>query len=508
VRRALLSADSITKSYAGIRALEDVSFEVRAHEVHALVGENGAGKSTLIKVLAGVERPDGGTVSMGGRVASGLDPARARALGVAVVHQQPALFPHLSVAENLALGYEQLRPWQRIDWAARSMRARHLLSRVGGRIEPERLVLSLSMAEQQIVEIARALGAAARILILDEPTASLTSNEADLLLEVVRRLREEGVGIVYVSHRLDEVLAIADRVTVLRDGRLAGTEPARGLSPAALVRLMVGNELHDPGVREPYPGAEAVLEVRRLSNRAAGVHDVSLSVGRGEILGLAGLVGSGRTQLAETIFGISPADAGTIHVAGALVPVRGPHDAVRAAVAYVPEDRRRHGVILGLSVAANSTLASLGAVAVRGLIDGQAEKEAGRAAIAAFHIKASSPDAEVATLSGGNQQKVALARWLATSPKVLILDEPTQGIDIGSKGEIHRLVQELADRGLAVLLISSDLEELLLLSDRVAVMRGGRVAGVLSREAATRHAVLGLALTASAGPVEGPHAAA
>jgi rhamnose transport system ATP-binding protein len=508
VRRALLSADSITKSFAGIRALERVSFDVRAHEVHALVGENGAGKSTLVRVLAGAESPDGGTLSIDGRVVSELDPSRARALGVAVVHQQPALFPHLSVAENLSLGYERLRPWQRIDWAGRRTRARHLLSRVGGRIDPERLVLSLSMAEQQIVEIARALGAAARLLILDEPTASLTSNEADRLLQIVRQLREEGVGIVYVSHRLEEVLAIADRVTVLRDGRLAGTEPAPGLSPADLVRLMVGSDLHDPVARAPHAAADVILEVRRLSNRAAGVHDVSLAVGRGEILGLAGLVGSGRTQLAETIFGISPADDGTIHVAGALVPVRRPGDAVRAAIAYVPEDRRRHGVILDLSVAANSTLANLGAVAVRGLINGQAEDETGRAAIATFRIKASSADAVVATLSGGNQQKVALARWLATSPKVLILDEPTQGIDIGSKGEIHRLVQELADRGLAVLLISSDLEELLLLSDRVAVMRGGRVAGVLPREAATRHAVLGLALTASAGPVEGPHAVA
>ena len=503
VRRALLSADSITKSYAGVRALEEVSFEVCAHEVHALVGENGAGKSTLIKVLAGVETAESGTLSIDGRAVSGLDPARARSLGVAVVHQQPALFPHLSVAENLALGHERLRPWQRVNWERRQARARQLLARVGGNIEPARLVDSLTMAEQQLVEIARALGADARILILDEPTASLTSREANALLAVVRQLRSDGAGVVYVSHRLDEVLAIADRVTVLRDGHLAGTEPASRLSPPDLVRLMVGNDLHDPAARAPHPGADVVLEVRHLSNRAAGVRDVSLTVGRGEVVGLAGLVGSGRTQLAETIFGISPAEAGTIRVGNDTTLVRRPADAVRAGIAYVPEDRRRHGVMLDLSVAANTTLASLGAVAVHGLIDRRVEEAAGQAAITSFRIKAPSAAAEVGTLSGGNQQKVALARWLATSPRVLILDEPTQGIDIASKGEIHRLVQQLADQGLGLLLISSDLDELLLLSDRVAVMRGGALAGVLPREAASRQAVLELALTGPATPAEG-----
>ena len=333
MRRALLSATSITKSYAGVRALDSVSFEVFAHEVHALVGENGAGKSTLIKVLAGVEAADAGTLAIDGRVEPRLDPARARGLGVAVVHQQPALFPHLSVAENLSLGHERLRPWQRIDWRSRGARAASLLARVGGRIEPGRLVHSLSMAEQQLVEIARALGADARILILDEPTASLTSREANALLDVVRQLREDGVGIVYISHKLDEVLAVADRVTVLRDGRLVGTEPASRLSPADLVSSMVGSDLHDPDARASRTAAEVVLEVRQLSSHAAGVRDVSLKVGRGEVVGLAGLVGSGRTQLAETIFGISPADAGAILVGGSVVSVRSPVDAVRAGLA-------------------------------------------------------------------------------------------------------------------------------------------------------------------------------
>ena len=490
----LLAVERIAKSFAGARALDDVSLDVRAGEVHALVGENGAGKSTLIKIMTGAEAPDRGSIAIGGRVLSRLDPTVAHALGIAAVYQQPALFPHLTVAENLAIGGTAAGPWQRIDWTARRARARQLLSKIGASLDPDRTVDTLTMPEQQMVEIARALGADARVLILDEPTASLTTREVEALLDLVRRLRGQGVGIVYISHRLDEVLAVADRITVLRDGRTVSTEDARLVSAADLVTRMVGNDLHDPPAPEARPQQDVALEIRSLSSRDAGIADVSLAVRRGEILGLAGLVGSGRTQLAETIFGITPADAGEIRVSGSGLEVRNPAQAIAAGIAYVPEDRRRHGVVLEMSVAANRSMASLAGVARRGLIDFRAERTAAVRDIAALRITPASPLAAVATLSGGNQQKVAIARWLATSPSVLILDEPTQGVDVRAKGEIHRMVRQLADQGLAVLLISSDLPELLALSDRVAVMRTGTIVGTLAREAASRQAVLALAL--------------
>src|SRR5262245_56192206 len=336
----LLSATSITKAFAGVQALKSVSLEVRAGEVHALVGENGAGKSTLIRIMTGAERPDSGTLVVEGRVVSGLDPAEAHALGIAAVYQQPSLFPHLTVAENLAIGVERSRPWQRVDWAARRGRARELLARIGAAIDTDRTVDTLSMPEQQLVEIARALGTDARVLIFDEPTASLTSREVDSLLETVRLLRREGVGIVYISHRIDEVLSVADRVTVLRDGNAISTEPAVGLTPAHVVRLMVGGALDEPPVRQPHHDGEIALELSEVGCGTAGVHGVSFSLRRGEILGFAGLVGSGRTQLAETIFGITPPDAGHISVSGTRVSIRQPADAIRARIGYVPEDRR------------------------------------------------------------------------------------------------------------------------------------------------------------------------
>ena len=415
VDAVLLSAQSIAKSFAGARALDGVSLDVRAGEVHALVGENGAGKSTLIKIMTGAEAPDRGTITIGGRALSRLDPAAAHALGIAAVYQQPALFPHLTVTENLAIGSEAAAPWRRIDWPARRARARHLLAKIGASLDPDRTVDTLTMPEQQMVEIARALGADARVLILDEPTASLTTREVDALLDLVRRLRAQGVGILYISHRLDEVLAIADRITVLRDGRTVGTEDGRSVSAADLIARMVGDELHDPPAPEPRREQDVALEILALSNRRAGIADVSLAVRRGEILGLAGLVGSGRTQLAETIFGITPADAGEIRIAGRTVAVRDPAEAIAAGIAYVPEDRRRHGVVLEMSVAANRSMASLAAVARRGLIDFGAERAAAARDIAALRITPTSPLAEAATLSGGNQQKVAIARWLATS---------------------------------------------------------------------------------------------
>jgi rhamnose transport system ATP-binding protein len=332
---------------------------------------------------------------------------------------------------------------------------------------------------------------------MDEPTASLSAREVERLFSVIMRLRQDGVGIVYISHRLEEIASIADRITVLRDGETMATRQANEIDRAELIRLMVGRELSAVFPKRAVDFGEVVFETRNLTHRASGVHDVSLSVRRGEILGIAGLVGSGRTQLAETIFGLEPADSGEIVLAGRSVRISSPADAVRLGVGYVPEDRRQHGVILEMSIAANTSLASLGAVSRRGLIDGASERAAASRYVDQLRIKAPSVTTEVAALSGGNQQKVALARWLSIHPEVLILDEPTQGVDVGSKAEIHALMQTLAERGLAIIMISSELPELLGMSDRIAVMHAGTIRGVLTREEATQARILALALAES-----------
>jgi rhamnose transport system ATP-binding protein len=491
--RLLLEATSVTKSFAGVQALKGVSFDLRPGEVHALVGENGAGKSTLIRIITGAETADAGTLTVAGRAVSNMDPAISRALGIAAIYQQPSLFPHLTVAENIALALESGPAWRRVDWAARNATASALLQRAGASIDPNRLVETLSMPEQQIVEIAKAIGAEARILIMDEPTASLTDHEVDKLFEVIGLLRAEGVGVVYISHRLEEVFAIADRVTVLRDGETIATLQAGEVDRAELIRLMVGRALAAVFPKRTVPLGGVALEVRHLSNRIAGLHDISISVRAGEILGVAGLVGSGRTELAETIFGLTPLDSGEILVQDTRVRIGSPADAIRLRIGYVPEDRRRHGVVLNMSIAANTTLASLKAVSRRGLIDGSVERDAARRYVDRLRIKAPSVSVEVGSLSGGNQQKVSLARWLSIDPAVLILDEPTQGVDVGSKSEIHELMEGLAERGIAIIMISSELPEILGMSDRIAVMRAGTISAILSREEATQQRILALA---------------
>jgi rhamnose transport system ATP-binding protein len=351
------------------------------------------------------------------------------------------------------------------------------------------------MPEQQLVEIAKALGSDARILIMDEPTASLPDREVETLLDVVRRLRSHGVGIIYISHRLDEVMAIANRVTVLRDGETVATVPADAADRGSLIRMMVGRELSAVFPKRTVAVAPSVaLELRQVGSRASGIYDVSFVVGRGEIVGVAGLVGAGRTQLAETIFGLTPPDGGEILVDGHRVAIQSPADAIASGIGYLPEDRRRHGVIAEMSVAANTTLASLEAVSRAGLIDrGLERRDAGRQ-VEQLRVKTASVGAEVGTLSGGNQQKVALARWLRRPLRVMIMDEPTQGIDVGSKAEIHALMQDLAERGLAIVMISSELPEILGMSDRVVVMAGGTVAGILARAEATQERILSLTL--------------
>lgn len=494
----LLALKDIQKSFGAVRALRGVSFDLHPGEVHALLGENGAGKSTLIKTITGAHQPDAGVILVDGTEVARMSPREAHRHGIAVIYQQPALFPHLTVAENIALALEPVTALRRIDWKQRGERAAQLLAEAGARFSPEATVSELSMPEQQLVEIAKALGAGARVLILDEPTASLTENESAALLKTVRGLRARGVGIVYISHRLAEIFEIADRVTVLRDGESVGTSLVSAMDEASLIRLMVGREvstIYPPHAGEAHAtSATPVLVVLNLSCAESRVSDVSFELRPGEILGFSGLVGAGRTELARTLFGLTPATSGMIMLAGKPVRISCPQDAMALGIAYVPEDRRRHGVISEMSVAANISMASHKKLFPKGWLRSTAERDLAEGFRAKLGIKAASIDALVATLSGGNAQKVAVARWLATGPAVLILDEPTQGVDIGAKAEIHKLIRNLAEEGLAVIMISSDLPEIIGMSDRVAIMREGRIATILQKNEADAHAIMAAAL--------------
>ncbi len=523
----LLKLTGLSKSFGGVQALANVSFDLRPGEVHALVGENGAGKSTLVKIITGAHQPDAGTIELFGQLAVGLDPQRAKDLGIAAIYQQPALFAELSVAENIAFGVEPPGFWRRVNWGERRNRAVKIMETIGARIDPDIDASRLTMPQQQLVEIAKALAAEARVLILDEPTASLSDSEIEHLFKVISRLKNRGVGVIYISHRLDELPRIADRVTALRDGQLVGTAPLAEVTRADLIRMMVGRDLAaifprrptiPPPLRKGAGGVssgaiqfpkvdvridEPLLEARGLSCSAGAVHGVDLTVHAGQIVGLAGLVGAGRTELARILFGLTPADAGEIVIRGNRVVVDSPADAVALGIAYVPEDRRRHGVILDLSVAANTSLALLPKMSRRGLFDFSRERELAGEFVSRLGVKTPSVDRPVGNLSGGNQQKVALARWLATQPSLLILDEPTQGVDVGSKAEIHCLMGELAANGLGILMISSDLPEILGMSDRIAVMHAGTIVGTLDRAEATQERVMEMAL----GHLHGVHPA-
>jgi len=494
----MLSATHVSKSFAGIRALADASLDVRAGEIHALVGENGAGKSTLVRILTGALAPDGGEITFGGHRVTTFSPLEARRLGIVAIHQHPSLFPDLSVAENLAIGFEEMGPFSRIDWAARRARATGLLASVGARIDVDREAASLSLPEQQLLEIARALGAKAKLLILDEPTASLTPQEVDRLFALLGGLRAAGTAIVYITHRLEELPRLADRVTVLRDGTTVGTEEMKGVAQARLIQLMVGREVATVFPKRTVPIGEAVLEVTGLSASSVGLRDVSFQVRRGEIVGIAGLVGAGRTELARVLFGLEPATAGGVRLNGQPLAPRSPEEAIARGIAYLPEDRRRHGVVLDLSIAANLTLAALDRVSRAGVLDRAAEQRVADDMIRSLGIKTPGADVPVRQLSGGNQQKVALGRWLVRPPSLLILDEPTQGVDVGAKAEIHRLMGDLAAQGLAILMISSELPEVLGMSDRVLVMRGGTLAASFTRDEATPERVMAAAFGTAA----------
>lgn len=490
----LLKAENVTKSYAGVQALKSASFELRGGEVHALIGENGAGKSTFIKILTGAVEADSGKIEIGGNEVRENSPTFAKSLGVAAIYQQPALFPDLTVAENIAFGQEKKGIFGVVDWKTRRRQATELLAQVGAKINPETFAGDLSMPQQQLVEIARALGANAKILILDEPTASLSEEDVNNLFGVIRELKTSGVGMIYISHRLEELPVIADRVTVLRDGETINTKLMADVDRNELIKMMVGRELSQVFPKSEVNLGEVVLELKNFGYRAAGVRDVNLSVRAGEIVGIAGLVGAGRTEFARAIFGLDTADSGEILLNGKSIRTTHPQDAISNHIAYLPEDRRKHGVILDFPISANITLASLKILSGARGMNFKREKEIAAEYTKRLGVKTPSIFNAVSTLSGGNQQKVALSRWLVTKPSVLILDEPTQGIDVGAKSEIHLLMTELAKQGVAILMISSELPEIIGMSDRIAVMHGGTVVKILDRSEATQQKVLALAL--------------
>ena len=485
----LLEARDIEKTFPGVRALSGVSFEVRAGEVHALLGENGAGKSTLIKILSGVYQADSGAILIDGREARFATPEDAKRAGVATIYQELLLFPELTVAENIFLGHAPRAGGGRIDWRSMRTKAEALLASLEiDDLAADQIVGALSVGNRQRVEILRALSHDARILIMDEPTAALTESDVTRLFDIVRRLKARGVGIVYISHRLDEIFEIADRVTVLRDGAYVGARPVADTTSAELVQMMVGRRIDNLFPKTVVPIGAPVLEARDIVRRPM-TKSVSLSVRAGEIVGLAGLVGSGRSEFAQTVFGITPAESGEIRLMGQTVRIDSPESARAKGIAYVPEDRGVQGLVRPMSVLHNFSLAALDALAHAGFIDRAAERRMAEEGVQRFSVKTSSVDEIAGRLSGGNQQKIVLGKWLANNPKLLILDEPTRGIDVGAKAEIHRLMSELAGTGVAILMISSELPEVLGMSDRVLVMREGRLVGEFDRAHATSEAV-------------------
>jgi ribose transport system ATP-binding protein len=487
---SLLELREITKSFPGVRALEDVQFDLRPGEVHALVGENGAGKSTLVKILSGVYQADRGAIWLSGAPVQILNPAHAQVLGISPVHQELQLEPYLSVAENIFLGRQPTGRFGVVDHRRMHREARRLLDSLGVAIDPAAAIESISIAQRQIVAIARAVLSTARVIIFDEPTSALTERETALLFGMITKLRETGIGIIYISHRLEEIFRLCDRVTVLRDGRYIATKSVAETDRLELIGLMIGRDISDLFRKEAAPIRETVLEVRRLSRKGL-LHDISFSLRRGEIVGLAGLVGAGRTDLARAIFGDITFDFGEIVVAGKTISGHhSPRRAIAAGIALVPEDRKEQGLVLGLSVRQNISLATLPALSRLAFIGASEEERLARSYIELLTIKTPSIDQKALYLSGGNQQRVVLGKWLATHPKVLIVDEPTRGIDVRAKASIHGLLCDLAKQGVAILMISSDLPEILAMSDRILVMHRGRITGELSAREATQEGVM------------------
>ena len=506
---AFIDVRQISKSYGGVHALSGVSLDLAAGEVHALCGENGAGKSTLIKILSGSVKPESGEVLVAAKPLKLGDVRASEAAGIAVIHQESVAFPHLSTFDNIFVGREPKKlAGLFLDRAEMRRQTRALLTRLGeaDAFDPAHPVSELSVAQRQMVGMARALSQDCRLLIMDEPTASLSERETRTLFNLIRQFRTAGVSVLYVSHRLDEIFELSDRVTVFRDGRHVATNPISAMTKDKLIQQMVGRELsttdaelsHDKSAfsRVARDARPPILQVKNLS-RAGAFHDVSFEVRAGEIVGMAGLVGAGRSEVARCIFGADAFDSGQILIDGS--PLRGKNvrEAMNRGIAMVPEDRQHQGLVLQLPVGTNLTLPILRTLTTFGLTSSRRERQVADQLMKDLLVKAASAKVPAQTLSGGNQQKLVIGKWLATRPRVLILDEPTRGVDVGAKAEVHKLIRRLAEGGMATLLISSDLPEVLAMSDRLLVMRGGSIAGELSRAQATQEKVLSLAIPAT-----------
>ncbi|QNK81626.1 sugar ABC transporter ATP-binding protein [Nakamurella sp. PAMC28650] len=485
----LLVLDHATKSFGPVRALENGSVTLYPGEAHALLGENGAGKSTLVKILAGVHRPDSGDLTISGELVNFSGPAASKAAGVSIIYQEPTLFPDLTVAENIFMGRQPLKGGRRIDRGSMNKAAAEVFSRLGVDLEPERLAKGLSVADQQIVEIAKALSLDAKVLVMDEPTAALTQVEVDRLFDVMKTLRSQGAAVMFISHRLEEVFASCQRVTIMRDGNFVSTAPIEDLTIDDIIRSMVGRNLESLFPKTITAPGKVVLEVEHLTS--AGVFtDISFQVRRGEIVALAGLVGAGRSEVARAIFGIDPYDSGVVRINGKVLHRNAPREAMAAGIALVPEDRRQQGLVMDLSIDQNVALASLSRLSKGGLISRSSERNLALDWAQRLQLKFGKMRNPVATLSGGNQQKVVLGKWLARNPSLLIIDEPTRGIDVGTKAEVHRILDGLVAEGMAILMISSELPEVLGMADRVLVIREGHLSANMSRAEADEDSVM------------------
>jgi len=497
----LLEARGIGKSFPGVRALDDVQITVRRGRLNALLGENGAGKSTLMNILAGVFPPDTGTVVLEGGPVSFKNTREAQAAGIAIIFQELNLIPDLSLAENIFIGREPRDAFGLVDFRRMNRDTAVLLKDLELDTDPRTRVSQLKVGAQQVVEIAKAISFNSRVIIMDEPTSAITEHEIEVLFRQIKRLKRNGVGLIYITHKLGELPALADDVTVRRDGRLVGARPFGEVTRDEMIRMMVGRELSDLFPKTPAKPGEVVLRVKNISLRHAGragdfaVKDVSFEVRRGEVLGIFGLMGAGRTELLQTLFGLHPETSkGEIEIDGRRVEIRSPQDAIAAGLALAPEDRKAEGVVLGLSVAHNTTLSCLPKIERLGFLQPGLERELVGKYVGRLRVKTPSIDQTLVNLSGGNQQKVVLAKWLATEPKVLLLDEPTRGIDINAKREIYALVDELAQSGLGVVMVSSELPEILGIADRIMVLCEGRKTAEFSRAEATEENVVRAAL--------------
>ena len=488
----ILELKNISKSFSGVEVLHNVSFELRPGEVHALLGENGAGKSTLVKIITGVHYPDKGEILLNGEPVHFSDARESRQAGIAAIYQELSLFPDLDVAENIFAGRQPVTLGGRVDWRKLYAEAGKLLESLGVKLDLKQKARTLSIAQQQMVEIARAFSINAQILIMDEPTSSLTLHEVDDLFRLVRRLRAEGTAIIFISHRLEELFSLADRVTVLRDGSYVDTRSMKDVTRDDLIRMMVGRTITNLFPKQDVQAGDVVLKVENLT-RAGSFQDVSFELRRGEILGLAGLVGAGRTNVARAIFGVEPASGGRIQVEGRDVVITSPQQAIGLGLAYVPEDRQLHGLIPAMSLTPNISLPMLDHYAQLGWLRDKSERKSAYDAALQMEVRANNIWQLARELSGGNQQKVVLAKWLSTNPRILILDEPTRGIDVGTKAAVHGLMSKLASEGMAILMISSELPEILGMSDRVIVMREGHVTGHFSRAEATQEMIISAA---------------